>query len=92
MKVQVHWHDPYIISVKDLLYNHECDEITKKLVKELNMFAMPKDSLPKWFEWEDVRVMKKYDFCQLLLYLKLSIVTQKKLKKKMKKNISRKIY
>ena len=37
MKTQVNSHDPYIINVKHLLYDHECDGITAALENKLDL-------------------------------------------------------
>ena len=37
MKTQLHSYDPYIVSVKDFLYDHECDGITAVLGNKLDL-------------------------------------------------------
>ena len=37
MKTQLYSYDPYIVSVKDLLYDHECDGITAALGNKLDL-------------------------------------------------------
>ena len=37
MKTQQHSDDPYIINVKELLYDHECDGITTSLESKLDL-------------------------------------------------------
>ena len=37
MKIQQNSHDPYIINVKELLYDHECDGITTSLESQLDL-------------------------------------------------------
>ena len=66
MKTQVNSHDPYHVTVKDLLYHHECDSITTALGDKLALWNGIKTSaMKKSLEWEDIRVMKKYTFGQL---------------------------
>ena len=60
MKIQVHWNNPSIFSIKELLSRHECTAITTGLSKELNRHEQPKNAaFQNTTEWEDVRVMKK---------------------------------
>ena len=37
MKTQLYSHDPYIVNVKELLYDHECDGITTTLKNKLDL-------------------------------------------------------
>ena len=37
MKIQQNSHDPYIINVKEMLYDHECDGITTSLESQLDL-------------------------------------------------------
>ena len=37
MKTQLNSHDPYIVKVKDLLYDHECDGITTAVQNKLDL-------------------------------------------------------
>ena len=60
MKIQVHWNNPSIFSIKELLSTHECSAITTGLSEELNRHEQPKNAaFQNTTEWEDVRVMKK---------------------------------
>ena len=60
MKLQVNSHDPYHITVKNLLYDHECDGITKVLGNKLDVWDGIKTVAMKTsLEWEDIRIMKK---------------------------------
>ena len=60
MKIQYMWHDPYIIIIKDLLYDHECDKITKSLGDKLVLWNGERiGKREKHGLWSDVRVMKK---------------------------------
>ena len=55
MKVQLHWYDPYIISIKDFLSKTECDKIISGLGERLDHrveYANDEDV-------EYVKVMKK---------------------------------
>ena len=61
MKLQINSHDPYHLTVKDLLYNNECDGITSVLGKKLELWdGIKTAAMKKSLEWEDIRVMKKY--------------------------------
>ena len=61
MKLQVNSNDPYHITLKDLLYDNECDGITSVLGSKLDLWDGIKTSaMKKSIEWEDIRVMKKY--------------------------------
>ena len=67
MKLQVNSHDPYHLTVKDLLYNNECDSVTSVLGKKLGekWDGIKTAAMKKSMEWEDIRVMKKYVFRKL---------------------------
>lgn len=66
MKLQVNSHDPYHITVKHLLYHHECDGITKVLGNKLDVWdGIKTATMKKSLEWEDIRVMKKYVMIKL---------------------------
>ena len=61
MKLQVNSHDPYHLTVKDLLYDNECDGITSELGNKLDLWdGIKTAAMKESFEWEDIRVMKKY--------------------------------
>ena len=62
MKIQINSYDPYHVVIKELLYNHECDQIVQPLAKHLKSHpdkATKNLSLLGNREWADVRVMKK---------------------------------
>ena len=66
MKIQVNSHDPYHVTVKHFLHEHECDGIIEALGSQLELWNGIKiAAMKKSIEWEDIRVMKKYMFCQL---------------------------
>ena len=68
MKIQLNSHNPYHVTIKELMYNNECDKIRGPLTKLLKNYTnytniadskspdAPGTSLIKW---SDVRVMKK---------------------------------
>ena len=66
MKLQVNSRYPYHAVVKELLYNHECDQIRDPLAKFLDKRTPAKNGTPKIpkkpsADWTEIRVMKKYD-------------------------------
>ena len=72
MKIQINSLDPFHLTVKELLYNHECDEIKKPLAPKLRTHQAKKPNRLKRREWSDVRVMKKYVISITIYDFKLS--------------------
>ena len=64
MKIQVNSYDPFNVVIKDLLYNHECDEITKYLVPRLGFPPGTMGYKPKKNDW----TMKKYGYTLCVIF------------------------
>ena len=75
MKIQVNSHDPYDVTVKSLVHENECDDITASIGSELELWDGIK-STSKLQNWEDIRVMKKYIYVYLLPTISLSGATK----------------
>ena len=70
MKIQVNSHDPYHVTVKSLVHEHECDDITASIGSELELWdGIKSTSMKKLLNWEDIRVMKKYIY--IYIYCRL---------------------
>ena len=62
MKIQINSQDFMHLIIKDLLYNHECDQIKNPLPPYLHLRTNESHKKPdhlKHYEWTDVRAMKK---------------------------------
>ena len=64
MKIQVNSENPSNLVIKELIYQHECDQMQKPLPKLLDKRSRESHGKPnveeKNTEWIDIRVMKKY--------------------------------
>ena len=58
-KVNVNSLDPLHLTIKDLLYPYECDQIRVGLASKLQTYPGIKPDIIRRGEWMDVRVMKK---------------------------------
>ena len=64
MKIQLNSLDPYHVTIKNIMYEHECDGIIAALGSKLRPWHGNKALMMKTAqEWEDIRVMKKYTCC-----------------------------
>ena len=68
MKIQLNSDNPYHVTIKELMYNNECDQIGGPLTKlfkdytnyTFNAYSKSPDVPGRpLIEWSDVRVMKK---------------------------------
>ena len=62
MKIDFIWNDPQIVVMKELLYKHECNVVTKNLASKLknwNAYRDPTKLGTDFKTWSDVRIMKK---------------------------------
>ena len=60
MKIQVNWHNPQIVMIRNLLFEHECDYLTNTLAPKLHNWDFQNPPEGKAFKtWTDVRIMKK---------------------------------
>ena len=61
MKIQLNSHNPYHVTIKELMYNNECNQIRGPLTKLLKNHYSKSPDVPgrSHIKWSDVRVMKK---------------------------------
>ena len=62
MKTEMIWNDPQIVVIKELMYENECNALTRNLAAKLKKRELHRDPTKPSSStqtWSDVRIMKK---------------------------------
>ena len=60
LKIEINSYDPFHLTIKQLMFSHECDEIIANNTHKLDLWKGPKAKHHEKLPWTDVRIMQKY--------------------------------